>query len=173
MPAEYVNESVVIDSKLEQALQRAIVLAQTKSGVSGLARARPFRPSDVTKFSSVVGTPGYSWTINAGPGTTTLLTFTVPTAYALVLFGFQTSGFGSLVPGGYVSVSVNNVEKQHVSAIELARDSMIYLFDQVLEVIQQQQLSIAVYNPTTVSQTVGLWFLGYIASTPSNLNISE
>ncbi len=173
MPAEYVNESVVIDNFLSEARNKAINLALNSSKASPPVRARPFRPDDVSKFSSVTGTPGYSWTVNAGAGTTTLLTFTVPSAYALVLVGFQSSNMSSLVPGGYVYVTVNSVKKQQVSAIELARDSVVYLFDQALEIINQQEVSLAVYNPTTVSQTIGLWFLGYIASTANNLNVSE
>lgn len=173
MPTVTINESSVINGYID-----AIVAELRSQGIanSGIPAAlfgyRPLRPDDFSKFESVSGTAAYSWSVAAG--TSTIISFTVPTSYALAFFGLEGAfNISSLLPGGYFSIIVNGTKKVQVNLADLAnaQSGKIYFFDQYLIVTQQQHVEWEVNNPTTVSQTIGLWPACYIASTRKNLNI--
>jgi len=174
MPNVTVNESEVIERYVSAIVADLRAQGVANSGISAsLFAYRPFRPDDFSKFG-LTGTYGYTWSISAGAGTTTIISFTVPTAYALAFFGLEGAyNISSLLPGGYFQITVNGVEKVKVNLADLAnaQSGRIYFFDQYLIVTQQMQVQWIIYNPTTVSQTIGLWPASYIASTKKNLNI--
>ncbi len=175
MPNSNVNESSIIESQIQNIITQLKTAAINKSQVPvANLRYRPLRPSDFAKFNSVVGTAAYSWSVASG--TTTILSFTVPTNFAIAIFGLEaSSNITSLVPGGYFAISVNNVERVQVPLADLAnsQSGKIYFFDQALIVTQQENVAIAIDNPTTVSQTIGLWPASYIAAPASVLNVTS
>ena len=153
------NTNVNLTSEVEKRIQTVLDDLRNKgpalSNITGKIAYRPLRPSDFNKFQNVTpSSVGYSWSVAAG--TSQLLSFVVPTGYAVSFFGLEgASNISSLLPGAYFTISINGNVRAEVNLADLANaeSGKIYFFDQYVMVTQNTPVVFGIYNVLGSSPT--------------------
>lgn len=172
MSFKFVNYTTYLDSQLEPIKNQTLALAASALAAQNVkAGVRMIRPSDFALMTSPSpSSASYQWTVAAG--TSTLFTFQVPTGYAISLAGWYGQNISSLGPGGSIQVTVSGNVKQEVPAFVLANaeEGFLAVPSQVVYIISNMVWNVTINNSTTVSATIGLWPIGFIAGPEKNLH---
>jgi len=177
LPIQFEQENATIAQYLVQ-MQQQVLAAAVKANTNNPVPigVRQLRPSDFNIISQVT-TPSspssisYQWTIAAGSNI--ILAFNITSTYVIGWVGWYNNNLQALGPGGYIDYIVNGIVKYEIATMVMANApyGVYYTFDAPFLSNLQIPYSFTVYNSTTVSATVFLWPIGFIAGPKSNLHI--